>query len=84
MSHPSEGAKSAIQEEEKGNAALRICLAGQLDSKCGHLSNGLLVEGLCALRQVAARQWFVIRKGWVTVSRDGAIVPHCEMGVEAT
>jgi len=33
--------------------------------------------------EVAARQWFVIRRGWVTVSRDGAIVPHCEMGVEA-
>jgi len=33
--------------------------------------------------EVAARQWFVIRHGWVTVASDGAILPHCEMAVEA-
>ena len=31
----------------------------------------------------AARQWFVVRRAWVVVAADGALVPHCEMGVDA-
>jgi len=31
----------------------------------------------------AARQWFVIRRAGVTIARDGALVPHCELGVDA-
>lgn len=31
----------------------------------------------------AARQWFVIRRAGVTIASDGALVPHCEMGVDA-
>jgi hypothetical protein len=31
----------------------------------------------------AARQWFVVRRAGITVAADGALVPFCEMGVEA-
>mmetsp|Transcript_55092 Transcript_55092/g.172733 ORF Transcript_55092/g.172733 Transcript_55092/m.172733 type:complete len:568 (+) Transcript_55092:77-1780(+) len=31
----------------------------------------------------AARQWFVVRRAGVTVAQDGALVPHCELGVDA-
>eukprot|EP00419_Tripos_fusus_P006339 CAMPEP_0172682672 /NCGR_PEP_ID=MMETSP1074-20121228/18329_1 /TAXON_ID=2916 /ORGANISM="Ceratium fusus, Strain PA161109" /LENGTH=399 /DNA_ID=CAMNT_0013501389 /DNA_START=768 /DNA_END=1967 /DNA_ORIENTATION=+ len=31
----------------------------------------------------AARQWFVIRRATVTMTNDGVLVPHVEMGVEA-
>lgn len=31
----------------------------------------------------AARQWFVIRRAGVTIAADGALVPHCELGVDA-
>jgi len=31
----------------------------------------------------AARQWFVIRRAGVTIAADGALVPYCELGVEA-
>mmetsp|Transcript_11154 Transcript_11154/g.25333 ORF Transcript_11154/g.25333 Transcript_11154/m.25333 type:complete len:668 (-) Transcript_11154:37-2040(-) len=61
-------------------ALKQICLG---DMQLPGLPNALDGWNFNEGQEVAARQWFVIRKGWVTVSRDGAIVPHCEMGVEA-